>query len=178
MNLFAPPPSIQDVGGEADDEQRTIVDAPARPAADTSLDPEGLDFYGGEGLCLNKQGVRCRRDNLGRMYPVDKYGNRITSRLGKNDKPESMQPHAWWSMQPTERAAWWRKERARLADLDKGQQALRDAFDAANAFGESAGAPSGAHDTSSRGSAAASYASGPKPLTCTLLQNGAWGVAR
>ena len=176
VNLFAPPPALRDGGGEADDEQETLVDAPAPPAADTSLDPEGLDFYGGEGLCLNKQGVRCRRDNHGRMYPIDKYGNRITSRLGKNDKPESMQPHAWWSMQPAQRADWWRKERARLAELDKGQQALKDAFDAANAFGESSSAPSGAQGSTSRGSAAASYASGSKPSPALCCKMGLGGL--
>ena len=50
---------------------------------------------------------------MGRMFPVDKYGNRITKRQGLTEKPDSASAMGWWGNTKAWRAQWWRDEHAR-----------------------------------------------------------------
>ena len=65
-----------------------------------------------------EDGVWCRRDTLGRLYPVNAYGARCSqpkifktetseSRRGQQ-RPEEISSHMWWNMMSKdERLKWW-----------------------------------------------------------------------
>ena len=65
-------------------------------------------------------GIWCKRDTAGRLYPVNINGERcakprrqgvvITPDDGQR-RPSSISPHVWWKMMTkTERAQWWRDQ--------------------------------------------------------------------
>ena len=51
------------------------------------------DIHMGMGYEYNDAGHRCRRDSIGRLYPVDLVGNRISKRV--TSKPGHISSHVW-----------------------------------------------------------------------------------
>jgi hypothetical protein len=67
----------QDVGGGA---PRGTPLGPVPPdAAELKLREDADDLHGGLGIEKNKDGVRCRRDTAGKLYPIDKIWKKFIS---------------------------------------------------------------------------------------------------
>eukprot|EP00972_Heterocapsa_arctica_P081714 12043849-Heterocapsa_arctica.AAC.1 len=96
MGVFACPPEFQEPeasrGVDADADLALGPREGTGDAAAIELAEDALDLKGGLGIEKNKNGVRCRRDTAGKLYPVDKYGKKVTS--GATSKPDEAKEKA------------------------------------------------------------------------------------
>ncbi len=88
-SVACPPDGVeQEVGGGAP-RGIPLVFGPAPPdAVVLKLREDADDLQGGLGIEKNKDGVRCRRDTAGKLYPIEKYRKNITS--GKSSRPATV----------------------------------------------------------------------------------------
>ena len=72
----------------------------------------------GQRFVRRVDGVWCKPDASGRLYPVDAVGERWMKPLAEdrpfdfNRRPPDVSTHVWISLRPSERKKWWEDKRA------------------------------------------------------------------
>eukprot|EP00972_Heterocapsa_arctica_P074494 10994567-Heterocapsa_arctica.AAC.1 len=68
-----------------------------------------LDMFDGIGIELNAKGQRCRRDKVGKLYPIDAYSTKIVK--GESSHPREVPPDLWWRTFTSKDCVKWHIDR-------------------------------------------------------------------